>query len=259
VQEGLFTNGVCSDLNQGVSADDCFIEISVHPHQEVARARGLRKLLGLSSRRPSTLGTEVPDAPAVARLRIPLACAVLSNAGDDRFPRPSGTFYLCEPTAAQVQQEAVFLSGTSGNAGRIVGELTVDVVESPDACQIASQSTASARDAKFSAPLTVLRSEGRVAHWQRITGCLLHRDLVAYDFQRFAGAAPLWVRSLKQAVALDFHRRHPMSIDNVVEITFGGGEKMFAYADSEQTGLVWADKLSMAIWGQPYAVEASCQ
>lgn len=46
-----------------------------------------------------------------------------------------------------------------------------------------------------------------------------------------------------------------MSIDNVIELTFANGEKLFAYADEEKSGLKWADKLSMAIWGQPFSNE----
>lgn len=46
-----------------------------------------------------------------------------------------------------------------------------------------------------------------------------------------------------------------MSIDNVIELTFASGEKMFAYADDEKSGSKWADKLSMAVWGQPYCNE----
>lgn len=46
-----------------------------------------------------------------------------------------------------------------------------------------------------------------------------------------------------------------MSIDNVIELAFASGEKLFAYADDEKSGIKWADKLSMAIWGQPYSSE----
>jgi hypothetical protein len=46
-----------------------------------------------------------------------------------------------------------------------------------------------------------------------------------------------------------------MSIDNVIELTFATGERMFAYADDEKAGLKWADKLSMAVWGQPFTLE----
>lgn len=46
-----------------------------------------------------------------------------------------------------------------------------------------------------------------------------------------------------------------MSIENVIELTFANGEKLFAYADDEKMGMKWADKLSLAIWGQPYSNE----
>jgi len=203
----------------------------------------------------------------VATLKIPLAAIAFNGTAsgsgqnmDDKFPRPSGTFYLCEPSTASMNQSnhtGMYFSSQLLNAGRIVGEITLDVVESPDAFNITLGSTQSSNnfESKFSAPLTVLRSEGRVAHWQRVSASIHNRDLVAYDFQRFVGSAPLWTRSLKQAVSLDFVRHHAMSIENVIEIAFASGEKLFAYADDEKSGLKWADKLSLAIWGQPYSTQ----
>lgn len=264
-----------SDLNQGIDPDNCFIEIAVVSQaQDHMKHSTLRKLLGLkqssANLRASTASmASVRGEPGhvVATLKIPLAAVAFNSAAagagqnlDDQFPRPSGTFYLCEPGTSGANhptQSGTYLISQNLNAGRIVGEITLDVIESPDTFNLTLGNNAPNRasESKFSAPLTVLRSEGRVAHWQRVSASIHSRDLVAYDFQRFVGSSPLWTRSLKQVVSLDFIRHHAMSIENVIEIAFAGGEKLFAYADDEKLGLKWADKLSLTIWGQPYSTQ----
>lgn len=174
-------------------------------------------------------------SPQAANIRIPLYSIIFSS--DDRFPKPWGTYYLCD----------------SQLNNKILGEITFDISESPECFTLAPILSKSIKnESNFTGPLTVLRNEGRVAHWQRITGSIINRELVAYDFQRNTGSS-LWNRSLKQVSALEFTRKHPMSINNVIEMTFANGDKMFAYTDDEKMGLKWADKLSLAIWGQPYA------
>lgn len=229
-----------SDLNQGINVDDCWIEISIHQHAAEPKHKSIRKILGFStssnSKSQSSSNFEMPSSTgsASANIRIPLHSVAFSS--DDRFPKPWGTYYLCD--------------GQQNN--KILGEITFDITESPECFSLAPIFSKSVKnESNFTGPLTVLRNEGRVAHWQRITGTINNRELIATDFQRNSGSA-LWSRSLKQVSGLEFTRRHPMSINNVLELTFATGEKMFAYTDDEKAGLKWADKLSLAIWGQPY-------
>lgn len=176
----------------------------------------------------------MPSSSQSSNIRIPLYSITFSS--DERFPKPWGTYYLCD----------------SQQNSKILGEITFDISESPECFTLAPFFSKSIKnESNFTGPLTVLRNEGRVAHWQRITGSINNRELVAFDFQRNTGSA-LWSRSLKQVTALEFTRRHPMSINNVIEMTFANGDKMFAYTDDEKMGLKWADKFSLAIWGQPY-------
>jgi hypothetical protein len=192
--------------------------------------------LGGGNKSQSLSNYEMPSSsPQAAHIRIPLYSIIFSS--DDRFPKPWGTYYLCD----------------SHQNNKILGEITFDISESPECFTLAPVFTKSIKnESNFTGPLTVLRNEGRVAHWQRITGSINVRELIAYDFQRNTGSA-LWSRSLKQVSALEFTRKHPMSINNVIEMTFANGDKMFAYTDDEKMGLKWADKLSLAVWGQPYA------
>lgn len=226
-----------SDLTQGVDIDNAWIEISIHQHVAEPKHKSIRKILGLGSNKSqSSSNFDLSNAsPESANIRIPLYSIIFSS--DDRFPKPWGTYYLCD--------------GQQNN--KILGEITFDISESPECFSLAPIFSKSIKnESNFTGPLTVLRNEGRVAHWQRITGSINNRELVAFDFQRNTGSA-LWSRSLKQVSALEFTRKHPMSINNVIEMTFANGEKMFAYTDDEKMGLKWADKLSLAIWGQPYA------
>ena len=226
-----------SDLNQGVDVDNSWIEISIHQHISEPKHKSIRKILGLGgSKSQSSSNFELPASSAAqsANIRIPLYSIIFSS--DDRFPKPWGTYYLCD----------------SQQNNKILGEITFDISESPECFSLAPIFSKSVKnESNYTAPLTVLRNEGRVAHWQRITGSISNRELIAYDFQRNTGSS-LWSRSLKQVSALEFTRKHPMSINNVIEMTFANGDKMFAYTDDEKTGLKWADKLSLAIWGQPY-------
>ena len=231
-----------SDLNhQGIDIESCWIEISIHQHAAEPKHRSIRKILGLASsssanKSQSSSNFELPSGSGsqAANIRIPIASVAFSS--EERFPKPWGTYYLCD---------------TQSN-NKILGEITFDISESPECFNIAHVfSKISKNESNFSGPLTVLRNEGRVAHWQRITGTIANRELLAFDFQRSTGSA-LWTRSLKQVSALEFTHRHPMSINNVLELTFASGEKMFAYTDDEKLGMKWADKLSLAIWGQPY-------
>jgi hypothetical protein len=175
-------------LNQGVSIDDCWIEIAILRPEKEPKHKSIRKILGLSSgsKSQSSSAHELPSAGAVggkqhrvSHLRIPLLSVAFSS--DDRFPKPWGTYYLtdCE----------------SNN--RILGEITFDITESPESFNLSPLLSKSAKtEAKFTAPLTVLRSEGRVAYWQRVTGSIANRELIAFDFQRNTGSS-LWTRSLK--------------------------------------------------------------
>jgi hypothetical protein len=232
----------CSDLNQGIDVDDCWIEISIHQHSLEPKHKSIRKLLGIGSsshnKSQSSSNFELPSASQDANIRIPLMSVAFSS--DDRFPKPYGTYYLCD----------------TQNNNKILGEMTFDISESPECFNLAPMISKSIKnESNFTGPLTVLRNEGRVAHWQRITGSISNRELLAFDFQRNTGSA-LWNRSLKQVSALEFTRKHPMSINNVIELTFANGDKMFAYTDDEAMGMKWADKLSLAIWGQPYITAA---
>lgn len=230
---------ICSDLNQGIDVDNCWIEISIHQHAAEPKHKSIRKILGFSysnaNKSQSSSNFEMPSSGSSdANIRIPLHSVAFSS--DDRFPKPWGTYYLCD----------------SQQNNKILGEITFDISESPECFNLAPIFSKSVKnESNFTGPLTVLRNEGRVAHWQRITGTINNRELFATDFQRTTGSA-LWSRSLKQVSALEFTRRHPMSINNVIELTFANGDKMFAYTDDEKAGLKWADKLSLAIWGQPY-------
>lgn len=230
-------------MNQGINIENCWIEISVHQHASEPKHRSIRKILGISSanKSQSSSNFELPSGTGsqASNIRIPLVSVAFSS--EERFPKPWGTYYLCD----------------SQNNNKIIGEITFDISESPECFNIAPIFSKTAKnESNFSGPLTVLRNEGRVAHWQRITGTIANRELLAFDFQRSTGSA-LWTRPLKQVSALEFTRRHPMSINNVLELTFANGEKMFAYTDDEKLGMKWADKLSLAIWGQPYNSNAN--
>ena len=228
-------------MNQGSDIDNCWIEISIHQHPSEPKHKSIRKILGFgsnSNKSQSSSNFELPSSTGgrAANIRIPLASVAFSS--DERFPKPWGTYYLCD----------------GQNYNKIIGELTFDISESPECFKISPIFSKTVKsESSFTSPLTVLRNEGRVAHWQRISGTIANRELVAFDFQRNTGSA-LWTRSLKQVSALEFTRRHPMSINNVIELTFASGDKMFAYTDDEKLGLKWADKLSLSIWGQPYNI-----
>lgn len=229
------------DLNQGVDVDNCSIEISIHQHVPEPKHKSIRKILGFgSTKSQSSSNFELPTGSSSVgpNIRIPLCSVAFSS--DDRFPKPWGTYYLCD--------------AQSNN--KIIGEITFDISESPECFSIAPVFSKSIKsESNFTGTLTVLRNEGRVAHWQRITGSIANRELMAFDFQKNNGSA-LWTRSLKQVSGLEFTQKHPMSINNVIEITFASGEKLFAYTDDEKLGLKWADKLSLAIWGQPYVINS---
>lgn len=226
-------------MNQIGDITHCWIEIFVHQHAVESKHMSIRKILKFgssSNKTQSSSNFELPSTSGsqTSNIRIPLASIVFSS--DERFPKPWGTYYLCD----------------GQNNNKILGEITFDISESPECFNIAPVFSKTVKnESNFTGPLTVLRNEGRVAHWQRITGTIANRELMAFDFQRNIGS-PLWARSLKQVSALEFTRRHPMSINNVLELTFATGEKMFAYTDDEKLGMKWADKLSLAIWGQPY-------
>lgn len=228
-------------MNQGGDVSNCWIEISVHQHASEPKHKSIRKILGFGSSATKSQSSSNFELPASqgshnSNIRIPLASVAFSS--DERFPKPWGTYYLCD----------------SQNNNKIIGEITFDISESPECFSIAPIFSKTVKnESNFTGPLTVLRNEGRVAHWQRITGTIANRELLAFDFQRNNGS-PLWIKSLKQVSALEFTRRHPMSINNVIELTFATGDKMFAYTDDEKLGMKWADKLSLAIWGQPYNI-----
>ncbi len=181
-------NLLCSDLNQGVNVDECWIEISITRTEKEPKHKSIRKILGLTSgsKSQSSSAHELPSANSSAaagkkasNLRIPLLSVAFSS--DDRFPKPWGTYYLTDCDANN----------------RILGEITFDITESPESFTLSPLLSKSAKtEAKFTAPLTVLRSEGRVAYWQRVTGSIANRELVAFDFQRNTGSS-LWTRSLK--------------------------------------------------------------
>lgn len=218
----------------------------MHQHTQERKHKSIRNILGLGdkinkSQSSSNYDISAASTPAsiTSNLRIPLYSIAFSN--DERFPKPWGTYYLCD---------------VNGH-NKILGEITFDISESPESFIVAPFMAKSKSESRFTGPLTVLRNEGRVAHWQRISGTISNRELFAQDFQRGTNnsSATLWSRSLKQVSAIDFIKKHPMSIDNVIELTFANGEKLYSYADSEEMGLKWANKLSLAIWGQPYTSE----
>lgn len=181
------THSFDRDLNQGVNVDDCWIEITVSRPEKEPKHRSIRKILGLGSshggsRSHAASAHELPTASGakrVSHLRIPLLSVAFNS--DDRFPKPWGTYYLTDCDASN----------------RILGEITFDITESPESFSLSPLLSKSAKtEAKFTAPLTVLRSEGRVAYWQRVTGSIANRELIAFDFQRNTGSS-LWSRSLK--------------------------------------------------------------
>lgn len=182
----VYLHSLFSDLNQGAKVDDCWIEISIVKNDKEPKHKSIRKILGLGSGNKSgskshaASSHELPSAhrPA-AHLRIPLYSVAFSS--DDRFPKPWGTYYLIDTEANN----------------KILGEITLDLTESPESFSVSPILSKSAqKESKFTAPLTVLRSEGRVAHWQRVTGSIANRELMAFDFQRNTGSS-LWTRSLK--------------------------------------------------------------
>lgn len=187
-----------------------------------SRASGLLKL----NRAESICKEKVLEDDPV--LSIPLSSLVKVGT---RSPQVSGCFYV---------------NATEMPGSAIVGEMAIHVVASPDAFIIPAveEPIMAVNHQQY---LTLLESR----LWRRSYAVLEDRRLQIRDFQRHE-VEPTSTLALNSVVEIKFVPEHPCGVDNVLSLAFEDGNELLAYADDQDQGLEWTDKIHRAVWNQPY-------